>query len=64
MGADNVSYCTERGRKDPKSALVPVASVRSAPFSSQIWKEMAVTGGFLAYSAETKAVGAGALRTF
>ena len=55
MGADNVSCCTEPPRKDPKSAFVVV---KSAPFSSHIREDMAVTGGgFLAYTAESKAVG-------
>ena len=64
MGADDVFCCTEPPRKDPKSAFAVVAAVnhynivvKAAPFSSQIRKEMAVTGGFLAYSAESKAVG-------
>ena len=64
MGADDVFCCTEPPRKDAKSAFAVVAAVnhynivvKAAPFSSQIRKEMAVTGGFLAYSAESKAVG-------
>ena len=57
MGADNVSCCTERRQKDPKSAFAHVAAVSTAPFSSQIRMKMAETGGFLAYSAESKAIG-------
>ena len=41
LGADNVSCCTERGRKDPKSAFVPVAAVGTAPFGNHLRKEMA-----------------------
>ena len=54
---NNVFCCTEPPRIDPKSAFVVVTAVRSAPFCSQTRKEMAVTGGFLAYTAESKAVG-------
>jgi len=48
---------TKRPFGFPKSAFAVVAAVCTAPFSSHIREDMAVTGGFLAYTAESKAVG-------